>query len=175
MAPNLPHCSRCGIPDPVRPRHRPATVALQTVPLPVHFIRKSTRPIQPDGPPSACATTVHPSPWPTCSAPRRSRCCGWVCCYVDRCCANPPLGDAVVIEPDEMWHFPQHKDDWIWKALRPRHRTAYRLGVRRPRRADLPAAVRAPRAPENASVLLRQLMSSRREKARLEDMKSGPQ
>jgi hypothetical protein len=47
--------------------------------------------------------------------------------------------------------------------------------VRRRRRADLPAAVRAPRAPENASVLLRQLMSSRREKARLEDMKSGPQ
>ena len=39
-----------------------------------------------------------------------------MCCYVDHCCAKPPPGDAVVIELDEIWHFPQHKDDWIWKA-----------------------------------------------------------
>jgi insertion element IS1 protein InsB len=42
----------------------------------------------------------------------------WVCSYVDRCCAKPPPGDAVVIELDEMWHFLQRKDNkvWIWKA-----------------------------------------------------------
>jgi hypothetical protein len=38
--------------------------------------------------------------------------------YVDRCCAKPPPGDAVVIELDEMWHFLRRKDNkvWIWKA-----------------------------------------------------------
>jgi insertion element IS1 protein InsB len=42
----------------------------------------------------------------------------WVCNYVDRCCAKPPPGDAVVIELDEMWHFLPRKDNkvWIWKA-----------------------------------------------------------
>ena len=42
----------------------------------------------------------------------------WVCGYVDRCCARPPPGEAVVIELDEMWHFLQRRDNkvWIWKA-----------------------------------------------------------
>jgi insertion element IS1 protein InsB len=42
----------------------------------------------------------------------------WVCRYVDRCCAKPPPGDAVVIKPDEMWHCLQRKANklWIWKA-----------------------------------------------------------
>jgi hypothetical protein len=39
-----------------------------------------------------------------------------VCCYVDRCCAKPSPGDAVMIELDEMWHSPPRNDDWIWKA-----------------------------------------------------------
>ena len=34
----------------------------------------------------------------------------WVCGYVDHCCTKPPPGDAVVIELDEMWHFPQRND-----------------------------------------------------------------
>jgi IS1 family transposase len=39
-----------------------------------------------------------------------------MCCYVDRCCVKPAPGEAVIIELDEMWHFLQHKDDWIRKA-----------------------------------------------------------
>src|SRR3954467_11610313 len=38
----------------------------------------------------------------------------WVCGYVDRCCARPPPGEAVVIELDEMWHFLQRKDNKVW-------------------------------------------------------------
>jgi insertion element IS1 protein InsB len=42
----------------------------------------------------------------------------WVCGYVDRHCAKPPPGEAVVIELDEMWHFLHRKANkvWIWKA-----------------------------------------------------------
>jgi transposase-like protein len=37
----------------------------------------------------------------------------WVCNSVDRCCAKPPPGDAVVIERDEMWHFLPRKDNKV--------------------------------------------------------------
>jgi insertion element IS1 protein InsB len=40
----------------------------------------------------------------------------WVCRSVDRCCATPPPGDAVVIELDEMWHYLQRKTNKVWKA-----------------------------------------------------------
>jgi insertion element IS1 protein InsB len=38
----------------------------------------------------------------------------WVCNYVDRGCAKPPPGEAVVIELDEMWHFLPRKDNKVW-------------------------------------------------------------
>jgi insertion element IS1 protein InsB len=38
----------------------------------------------------------------------------WVCGYVDRHCAKPPSGEAVVIELDEMWHFLHRKANKVW-------------------------------------------------------------
>jgi insertion element IS1 protein InsB len=37
----------------------------------------------------------------------------WVCGYVDRSCAKPPPGDAVVIELNEMWRFLQRKTNKV--------------------------------------------------------------
>ena len=45
----------------------------------------------------------------------------WVIAYVDRFCAKPKPGRAVIIVLDEMWHYLRRKAEklWIWTAIEP--------------------------------------------------------